>query len=52
MVIATQPVVVAGGMTICTRSPEGSDADNRGDVESMRCCVEFATNFANLVHHS
>ena len=30
MVMATQPAVVAGGMTICTRSPVGRDADNSG----------------------
>ena len=46
MEIATQPAVVAGGMTICTRSPVGSDADSSGDVASMRCWVELATSFA------
>src|ERR1700733_11125723 len=50
--MATQPAVVAGGMTICTRSPLGNEADNSGAVASMRCCVELATNFANRVHHS
>ena len=30
MVMATQPRVVAGGSTICTRSPVGSDADSSG----------------------
>ncbi len=52
MVIATQPAVVAGGMTICTRSPVGSDADSSGDVASMRCCVELATSLANRLHQS
>src|ERR1700688_342565 len=50
--MATQPAMVAGGMTICTRSPVGRDADNSGAVASMRCCVELATNLANRVHHS
>src|ERR1700723_1427842 len=50
--MATQPSVVAGGMTICTRSPLGNEADNSGEVASMRCCVELATNLANRVHHS
>src|ERR1700722_12703510 len=50
--MATQPAVVAGGMTICTRSPLGNEADNSGAVASMRCCVELATNLANRVHHS
>jgi hypothetical protein len=50
MAIATQPAVVAGGMTICTRSPVGSDADNSGEVESIRCWVELAINFAKRLH--
>ncbi len=52
MAIATQPAVVAGGMTICTRSPVGSDADNSGEVASMRCCVELATSLAKRLHQS
>ena len=37
MVMATQPAVVAGGSTICTRSPVGRDAESSGEVASMRC---------------
>ena len=44
--MATQPAVVAGGSTICTRSPLGRDADRSGEAASTRCWVEFATSFA------
>jgi len=37
MLIATDPGVVAGGSTICTRSPVGSDADRSGALASTRC---------------
>ena len=50
--MATQPAVVAGGSTICTRSPVGKDAESSGEVASTRCWVEFATNLANRLHHS
>ena len=52
MTIATQPAVVAGGMTIWTRSPVGNEADSNGDDELIRCSVELATSFASLMHHS
>src|SRR6202035_2017506 len=52
MVIATQPALVAGGSTSWMRSPEGSEADRSGDSSSMRWRVEFATNFASLLHQS
>ncbi len=51
-VIATQPAVVAGGMTTWTRSPLGSDADNNGEDSSTRCRVEFAINLASRQHQS
>src|SRR5580658_1713488 len=52
MVIATQPSVVAGGNTICTRSPEGSAADSSGVVSSTRWRVTLATSFARRRHQS
>src|SRR6202021_176134 len=52
MVIATQPALVAGGSTSWMRSPEGSEADRRGDSSSMRWRVEFSTNFASRLHQS
>ena len=52
MAIATLPGVVAGGSTICTRSPVGKDAERSGEVASIRCCVEFATSFAKRTHQS
>jgi hypothetical protein len=51
-VIATQPAVVAGGITIWTRSPLGKLADSSGEHSSMRCCVEFATSLASRLHQS
>src|SRR5665213_599669 len=52
MVIATVPAVVAGGSTICTRSPPGNPADSKGEEASIRWPVEFATSLANLRHQS
>jgi hypothetical protein len=36
MVMATQPSVVAGGNTICIRSPPGNEADSNGQDSSIR----------------
>src|SRR5688572_20183484 len=52
MVMATHPSVVAGGVTICTRSPLGSAADSNGEDGSIRCLVELATSFASRLHQS
>ncbi len=51
-VIDTHPAVVAGGITICTRSPLGRAADNRGQVSSILCRLQFATSLASLLHQS
>ena len=51
-VIATVPGVVAGGRTICARSPLGSEAERSGVASSMRCRVEFAINLASRAHQS
>ena len=50
--IATQPAEVAGGSTICVRSPPGKDAERIGDSSSMRWRVKFATSFARRRHQS
>src|SRR6516225_3899894 len=52
MVMATHPSVVAGGSTTCTRSPDGSDADNRGEDSSTRWRVTLAISFARRRHQS
>ena len=52
IVIATRPGVVAGGSTICARSPLGREADSSGDPSSIRWRVEFATSFASRRHQS
>src|SRR5271170_1047251 len=48
--MATVRSVVAGGKTICTRSPVGSEADNNGASDSTRCRLAFAISLANLKH--
>src|SRR5580700_7918501 len=50
--IAMHPMVVAGGRTTCTRSPEGNEADSSGAVSSTRWRVMLAMSFANLRHQS
>src|SRR5437588_637558 len=50
MVMATHPSVVAGGSTICTRSPEGSAADSSGADSSTRCRVTLAMSLASRLH--
>src|SRR5215470_8803142 len=52
MVMATHPSVVAGGRTICTRSPDGSDADSNGADSSIRWRVTLAMSFARRLHQS
>src|SRR5215831_1461397 len=52
MVMATHPRVVAGGRTICTRSPDGSDADSNGADSSIRWRVTLAMSFARRLHQS
>src|SRR5690349_5161085 len=52
IVMATHPRVVAGGSTICTRSPVGSDADRSGADSSTRCRLAFAMSFASRWHQS
>src|SRR5271167_2576219 len=52
MAMATLPGVVAGGRTICTRSPDGKDAERSGEAASIRCCVKFASSFAKRTHQS
>ena len=52
IVSATVPAVVAGGRTICARSPVGSDAESRGVASSTRCRVEFAISLASRRHQS
>src|SRR5215472_14336396 len=52
MVMATHPRVVAGGNTICTRSPEGNDADSNGEDSSTRWWVMLAINLARRLHQS
>src|ERR1700758_3932724 len=52
MLIATHPALVAGGSTIWMRSPEGREAEGRGDSSSTRWRVVFATSFASLRHQS
>ena len=51
-VIATVPAVVAGGRTICARSPLGRDAESSGVASSTRCRVEFAISLASRRHQS
>src|SRR5262249_41570252 len=52
MVMATHPSVVAGGRTICTRSPDGSDADSNGAASSIRWRGTVAMSFARGLHQS
>src|ERR1700733_2508512 len=52
MVMATAWALVAGGRTICTRSPLGRDADSSGEEASIRCRVEFAASLARRWHQS
>src|SRR6266436_6044428 len=52
MVMATHPMVVAGGRTICTRSPEGSEADRSGADSSTRWRVILAMSLASRRHQS
>ena len=51
-VIATVPAVVAGGKTICARSPVGRDAERSGVASSTLWQVEFAISFASRRHQS
>src|SRR5256884_2156436 len=52
MVMATHSSVVAGGRTICTRSPEGSEADRSGADSSTRWRVTLAMSLASRRHQS
>src|ERR1022692_866107 len=52
IVMATVPGVVAGGSTICTRSPPGNAAESNGEAASMRWPGKLATSLANRTHQS
>src|SRR5258705_5753265 len=51
-VIATVPAVVAGGKTICARSPVGRDAESSGVASSTLWRVKFAISSASRRHQS